>query len=78
MAACYLDMRRCTEEGDVAEEPFGERLAVKRQVTLLLRLVLEANDALVYGEVVDLEGRPHGRFSKWTELPSLVGHAVTG
>jgi hypothetical protein len=63
-------------EESVAEQPSRERLAEKRQITLFVRLVLEASGALVYGEVVDLEGWPHGRFSDWADLPRVLRDAL--
>lgn len=60
----------------MAEKPAREWLAERRQLTLFLRLVLETSGALVYGEVVDLEGWPHGRFSDWADLSRVVQVAL--
>jgi hypothetical protein len=40
----------------------------KRQVTLILRLVLDARGRLQYGEAVDTEARSQGRFAGWRGL----------
>jgi hypothetical protein len=44
----------------------------KRQVTLILRLVLDARGRLQYGEAVDTEARSQGRFVGWRGLTRTV------
>jgi hypothetical protein len=44
----------------------------KRSVTLILRLVLDANGRLQYGEAVDTEARSQGRFVGWRGLTCTV------
>ena len=43
-----------------------------RPVTLILRLVLDANGRLRYGEAVDTEARSQGRFVGWHGLTRTV------
>ena len=40
----------------------------RRQVILILRLVLDARGRLQYGEAVDTEARSQGRFVGWRGL----------
>ena len=47
-------------------------LADKRQATLILRLTLDGRGHFVHGEVVDLDGKPIGRFRKWPVLTECV------
>jgi hypothetical protein len=47
-------------------------LMEKRSVTLILRLVLDANGRLQYGEAVDTEARSQGRFVGWRGLTRTV------
>jgi hypothetical protein len=44
----------------------------KRQVTLILRLVLDGQGRLQYGEAVDTEARSQGRFVGWRGLTRTV------
>ena len=50
-----------------------DSLTSNRQLTLLLRLLLDEHGALVYGEVLYLSGRSLGRFRAWEELDRLIG-----
>jgi hypothetical protein len=43
-------------------------LVEKRAVTLILRLVLDGQGRLQYGEAVDTEARSQGRFVGWRGL----------
>jgi hypothetical protein len=47
-------------------------LVEQRSVTLILRLVLDANGQLQYGEAVDTEARSQGRFVGWDGLTRTV------
>jgi hypothetical protein len=47
-------------------------LVNKRQVVLILRLVLDADGRLEYGEAVDTEARSQGRFVGWRDLTRTV------
>jgi hypothetical protein len=40
----------------------GTQLSAKRQVTLILRVVLDAQGRIESGEAVDAHGKPQGRF----------------
>ena len=47
-------------------------LSGRRQVVVLLRLVLGGGGELSHGEIVDVAGRPQGRFGDWDALvPAL-------
>jgi hypothetical protein len=49
-----------------------DRLADKRQLTVVLRLVLDAHGGLVHGEAVEgMSGSIH-RFSQWEEIVGAV------
>jgi hypothetical protein len=50
----------------------SEKLAPKRYVTVILRLLLERRGQLVHGELVDLQGKAHGRFGTWQGLPRVI------
>lgn len=56
----------------MTETPTVETLADRRQVTVLLRLVLDRQGELVYGQVVDVRGVTQGRFIEWRLLTRLV------
>ncbi len=49
-------------------EPSGDKLGDTHNVTVLLRLVLNQHGNLRYGEIVDQEGRPQGRFLEWSDM----------
>jgi hypothetical protein len=50
----------------------GNRLAEKRYLTVILRLVVDQRGQLVQGEVVDLQARILGRFAGWKGLTCTV------
>jgi hypothetical protein len=50
----------------------GNRLAEKRYLTVILRLVVDKRGRLVHGEVVDLQARLQGRFAGWRGLTHTV------
>ncbi len=52
--------------------PVPDTLGERRHVTLILRLVLDRLQGLVYGEIVDADGRHGGHFRAWSELPGVV------
>jgi len=43
-------------------------LAEKRNVTVVVRLLIDRREQLVHGEVVDMDGKAQGRFDGWREL----------
>lgn len=45
-----------------------EKLSNRRYFLAVLRLLLDEDDRLVYGEVVDEEGNSYSRFKDWREL----------
>ena len=47
-------------------------LANKRHITLILRLAIDKDDQLVYGELVDLGGVSIGRFVEWPKLAQVI------
>jgi hypothetical protein len=51
-----------------------DKLAEKRYVTVLVRLVVDPHGHLIYGQVIDVEGTPQARFTGWRGL----GQAVRG
>ena len=50
----------------------AEHLADHRNLTLLLRLVVDPSDHLVHGELVDVDGTGRGRFLNWERLVELL------
>lgn len=50
----------------------GEQLAEHRNVTVMLRLVVDPDGHLVHGELVDLDGSTHGRFLTWERMVELL------
>jgi len=50
----------------------GEELARKHYVSVVLRLVVDRRGRLVYGEIVDMTGKPDGRFLGWRGLTQAV------
>lgn len=56
----------------MSTKPNGERLADKRNVTLILRLVLDRDGKLMHGELVDVGGKVQTRFIRWRELTRTV------
>jgi hypothetical protein len=54
--------------------PYVDKLTEKRHITVILRLVVNQDGRLVHGEVVDVEGKPQGRFVGWQQLgPAIQG-----
>ena len=53
-----------------------DRLGDQRHVTVILRLVLDAEDHLVYGKVLDVEAQTCGSFNEWRALAQAVRHCV--
>jgi hypothetical protein len=50
----------------------GDTLARRRDVVVLLRLVLGGQGELSHGEIVDASGRSRARFGEWDALvPAL-------
>jgi hypothetical protein len=52
--------------------PLPNALADKRQLTLILRLVVDERGRLVHGHLLDVEARSLGRFLTWRELTRTV------
>ena len=50
----------------------SDKLAEKRNVTVILRLVVDSRSRLAYGEIVDLEAVSPGRFVGWRGLTPAV------
>ena len=50
----------------------GEFLGDKRNVNLILRLVLDRSGELQQGEVVAAAGTPSGRFGTWQAMTPVV------
>ncbi len=49
-----------------------EKLAQKRYVTVMLRLVMDTRGRMVYGEIVDDSAKSWGHFVGWRELIRLT------
>jgi hypothetical protein len=56
----------------VPTPPEGNKLADKQYATLILRLVLDRQGRLLYGELVDVAGGPPQRFAGWRGLIRAV------
>jgi hypothetical protein len=54
-----------------------DRLSDRYHVTVILRLVLDRLQHLVYGEIIDAEGRSSGHFASWAELPGAVQRSLS-
>ena len=54
----------------------GEHLAGNRNMTVLLRLVVDPSGDLVHGELIDLDGEPYGRFLSWDRLIELLSERI--
>ena len=50
----------------------GEHLADNRNLTLLVRLLLDPTGHLVHGELVELDGASRGTFRNWESLVELL------
>ena len=53
-------------------DPGPDALAERRQLVVILRLVTAATGRLLYGEVIDVETGPTGRFVGWRGLTAAV------
>jgi hypothetical protein len=47
-------------------------LADRRHIALILRLAIDKDVQLVYGEVIDLGGASIGHFVEWSKLAGIV------
>lgn len=52
----------------MARRSTGGKLADRRYVTVIVRLMVDARGRLVQGEIVDATGTSHGRFVGWRDL----------
>jgi len=53
-------------------EPGPDALADRRQLVVILRLVAATTGRLLYGEVIDVEAGPTGRFADWRGMTTAV------
>jgi hypothetical protein len=53
-------------------DPGPDALAERRQLVVILRLVAAATGRLLYGEVIDVETGPTGRFADWRGMTAAV------
>lgn len=53
-------------------------LSSKQYVTLVLRLVLNKQDRLDHGELIDLSGKNEGRFNNWEGLVHVLEVWLSG
>jgi hypothetical protein len=44
----------------------------RRDLAVIVRMVVDERSQLVHGELVDLEGKSHGRFTEWDDLIRLM------
>jgi hypothetical protein len=49
-----------------------DALADRRQLVVILRLVAATTGRLLYGEVIDVETGPTGRFADWRGMTAAV------
>jgi hypothetical protein len=56
----------------VSPRALGEHLADHRNLTVMLRLVVDPTGHLMHGELIDLDGSSHGRFLNWERLIELL------
>jgi hypothetical protein len=56
----------------VSASNLGEHLADNRNLTLLVRLVVDPAGHLVHGELVELDGASRGSFRAWETLVQLL------
>lgn len=54
----------------------GESLGDKRNVNLILRLVLDKSGQLKQGEVIATTGSPSGRFGTWEAMAPVVQRII--
>jgi hypothetical protein len=47
-------------------------LAEKRDLAVVVRIVVDRNRQLVHGELVDMNGTSRGRFADWDTLIRLI------
>jgi hypothetical protein len=49
-----------------------DHLADKRQIILIVRLTVDRQGQLLYGEIIDTEGTVIGRFAEWQRLWATI------
>jgi hypothetical protein len=54
----------------------GETLGERRNVNVVLRLVVDRDGSLQQGEVLDVKGAHGGRFSDWDAMIPLIRRMV--
>ena len=67
---CVWHARRGTPS--VSPRARGEHLADHRNLTVMLRLVVDPSGQLLLGELVDLDGSSRGKFLNWERLIELL------
>jgi hypothetical protein len=50
----------------------SDALSENRQITLILRLLLDRKQNLLHGSLVDVTGLPIGQFSDWDSLVEAI------
>lgn len=72
-------MPQIESEGLVLSVPSGgNALAGTRHIAVILRLVVDPDGRLTYGEIVDIEGIPRKRFMRWQDLTRAVREWLDG
>lgn len=56
----------------MAEPPDGEALSAKRQIVVVLCLLIDSNGRIVHGEILDPGPRPARRFARLSWLPEVL------
>jgi hypothetical protein len=56
----------------VSDQPGPDSLADRRNFIVILRLVAARGGRLLYGELVDIDAGPRGRFGNWLGLDSTI------
>ncbi len=59
-------------------EPAEDKLGDTYHVTVVVRLVLNQHGNLKYGEIMDAEGLPHGRFVEWFAMTREIRDWLIG
>lgn len=76
MCVCYPHaeyMQSVRRRGDFLSTALdSEQLGDQRQITGIVRLVVNAHGHLLHGEILDTDGRLQGRFVKWSEFVRIV------
>lgn len=65
-----------SEAASLSTLPYESDLGEKSYLTVVLRLLLDEDGALVHGEVADLQGTPRERFADWDGMIRAVQSCI--